>query len=288
MKINIPEDRFEEIGLNLFKLQEEDTKKLTGDQAAESLESIQKGISLFNQKKFDESMQIYKKVDNKIKDAQKDQPIKWVSWIAGSIGIVFVIVILYKSWDMSSMANPEYARGIISYLIVLAFIILGVLMILAALFGPFQDDKRSDASFRRAREIFMSIVGIVGTIVGFYYGATTTGSVSLELLAKTIDSNLVIQASGGARPYRISIKSDGKPLDLRSDKGFEIIDICKLSKPADNKLVIEIIDAKNQKDSQDYKIEYDKLCAKLQTEIQLKPSTPSKTTAPTPQKSEGQ
>ncbi len=187
---------------------------------------------------------------------------KWVVWIAGGIGFLFIALIFVRTGiNLPDMANPEYARGTISYLIVLAFIVLGVLMILAALFGPFQDDQKSDAAFRRAREIFMSVVGIVGTIVGFYYGSATTPTVQLEMQTKVVGSALVVQASGGTKPYRIIVKTDGKPAEVRSERGLETFDICKLPKSPDDKYLVEVLDAKDHKASQEQKIEYGKVCS---------------------------
>lgn len=202
---------------------------------------------------------------------------KWVVWFAGIIGMLFVAVVFFRTgYNLPDMANPDFARGTISYLIVLAFIILGVLMILAALFGPFQDDQKSDAAFRRAREIYMSVVGIVGTIVGFYYGSATITPIQLEMQTKTVGSNLVVQVSGGVKPYRVVVKIDGKPTEIKSERGLEIIDICKLSKSVDDKYIVEVTDAKDHKSTQEQKIDYGKMC--LQTDA--KPagtSTPSAT-----------
>ena len=192
---------------------------------------------------------------------------KWVVWIAGGIGFLFVALIFIRTGiNLPQMANPEYARGTISYLIVLAFIVLGVLMILAALFGPFQDDQKSDAAFRRAREIFMSVVGIVGTIVGFYYGSATTPTVQLEMQTKLVGNSLVVQVSGGARPYQIIVKANGKPTEIRSERGLEIIDICKLPKTADNRYIVEVMDAKDHKATQEQKIDHDKICQQHYTQ----------------------
>lgn len=197
-------------------------------------------------------------------DAPKSVPNKYVLWVVVVIGLVFVLLILYKTrFDLQAMANAEYARGAISYLLVLAFIVLGVLMIIAALFGPFQNDQASDAAFRRAREIYMSVVGIVGTIVGFYYGTGLTQTNPLELEVRQVSASLVVLVSGGTKPYRLNIKGDGKPYETKIDKGFAEVSICdQLSHPANGSYTIEIIDGKDQKAPRDVKIDYDKACAK--------------------------
>jgi hypothetical protein len=178
------------------------------------------------------------------------------------------------------MANAEYARGAISYLLVLAFIVLGVLMIIAALFGPFQSDQTSDAAFRRAREIYMSVVGIVGTIVGFYYGTGLTQTNPLELEVRSVSASLVVLASGGTKPYRLSIKGDGKPYETKIDKGSAEISICdQLSRPANGSYSLEIIDGKDQKANKDVKIEYDKVCPKIAAD-KVEPKSKTETDAP--------
>src|SRR5690349_17334052 len=92
--------------------------------------------------------------------------------------VIFVIsTILYKNGGvLKDLADPANARGIITFMISLAAIGLAFLLVLHGLFG------KSDAEqFRRAREIYAGLMGVLGTIVGFYFGSTERPATPLSI-----------------------------------------------------------------------------------------------------------
>jgi len=62
--------------------------------------------------------------------------VNWAAVAVVLIGIVFsLVLILYlKEIKLRDMADSEYARGVITLLITFAFVILGLVLIIAALF----------------------------------------------------------------------------------------------------------------------------------------------------------
>jgi uncharacterized membrane protein len=166
------------------------------------------------------------------------------------IGLLFVVVMLYKigSVDFYSLSNPEYMRGVLTITIVLSFVVLGVILILGSLFGSRNGSKEeSDERFRRAREVYAGVVGIVGTIVGFYFGSATTTGDSLQI-KKTLEGNLLtIGISGGSRPYTVVMSSDK---DGEDDKSFDStdgtvkIDLCLFKDPSHSNYDVEVIDSR--------------------------------------------
>jgi hypothetical protein len=154
---------------------------------------------------------------------------KWSPYVAGFIGLAFAGAVLYSfsRIDARSMADPEYARGVITLLITVAFIVLGVLLIITALF-PFSDETSNDASFRRAREVFNTIVGIVGTIVGFYFGTTTDRDTRLDVAWKVDGTRLILSLSGGRKPFSAAVTSGSETINQTSEQNLFVIDVCTL------------------------------------------------------------
>lgn len=74
---------------------------------------------------------------------------KLIYSIVVGIGAIFAGFVLWKvlGIDFQTVANADYARGLITVTIILAFVILGIILILAALFGNLGDEKESDARF---------------------------------------------------------------------------------------------------------------------------------------------
>ncbi|MFO1431428.1 MAG: hypothetical protein U1F76_15005 [Candidatus Competibacteraceae bacterium] len=73
---------------------------------------------------------------------------------------------------ISKLSNPAVSRGLITFLISVATIALAFFLV----FQSFFSSESSDDRFRRGREVFAGLLGVLGTIVGFYFGATTDSS----------------------------------------------------------------------------------------------------------------
>jgi len=80
--------------------------------------------------------------------------------LAIRIGSISGIEIL---WDLS---DPGVARGLITLLFSIATVWVVMLLALTAI-----SDKSDDEKFRRGKDILTVLVGIFGTIIGYYFGA---------------------------------------------------------------------------------------------------------------------
>lgn len=131
------------------------------------------------------------------------------------VGISFIVILfmhLSKEDDLlGKLRDGAYARGVITFLIAIASIGLCYIMILHALFTP---ADRDGENFRRAREVLALLVGILGTIVGFYFG--TSDKVTPDLLVADIHATVKAEGitnkwelasftSGGTPGYRYSV-----------------------------------------------------------------------------------
>ena len=114
---------------------------------------------------------------------------------------------------LKSMRDLDYARGVITYLYAVVTIGTAVVLVVSALLG--EDPGKQDD----ARQILGLLLGVFGTIVGFYFGSATVdkqGQVSrgaLRLTPPRLDKTALkagekveisVHVSGGSPPYQFS------------------------------------------------------------------------------------
>lgn len=113
--------------------------------------------------------------------------------------------------NLEQLKDMDTARGLITFVITLGTVAIAmVLALTAVLIRDF--DKRISVG----REILTVLVGVLGTIVGFYYGAATkapatTGQGQISVAAPQITATngnavLTSKIEGGTAPYRYTIK----------------------------------------------------------------------------------
>jgi hypothetical protein len=115
-----------------------------------------------------------------------------------------------------NMSKIEFARGLITYLFAVVTIGTAVVLVVSALTSTESDahEKR----FQRGKEILSLLLGVFGTIVGFYFGSEVTqkaaGAVGLQLApihlnVRTVASEgqLTVETyvSGGRPPYKYGV-----------------------------------------------------------------------------------
>lgn len=120
---------------------------------------------------------------------------------------------------LSHMAEPRFARGLITYLFSTVTIGMAVALAVFALDRGKEDKTQR---FQRGKEILSLLLGIFGTIVGFYFGSElsetkSTPNDNLFLTQPLLDENLAspgqvvrvtANVQGGMRPYRYGISMD--------------------------------------------------------------------------------
>jgi hypothetical protein len=84
---------------------------------------------------------------------------------------VILIAIFQDSQVLRRLEDTAYARGVIKFLISLAAIGLAFMFVHQALTGG----NTSEAGFQRGREVLSGLMGVLGTIVGFYFGSDDKG-----------------------------------------------------------------------------------------------------------------
>ena len=108
---------------------------------------------------------------------------------------------------LARMAEHEFARGLITYLFAVTTIGTSVVLVMAALTGALDEDH-----YKRGKEILALLLGVFGTIVGFYFGSEAHAgqppqlNLSPPVLASAAllggaSTQLTAYVNGGDGPY---------------------------------------------------------------------------------------
>jgi hypothetical protein len=146
--------------------------------------------------------------------------------IIGSV-IAFIGLAIF-GWDhgvLRSMSQSTFARGLITYLFAVVTIGTAVILVLSGLLGA--SDAATEKRFERGKEILSLLLGVFGTIVGFYFGSeaasggpkeAATLQVSTLDVAPTPDAapgTYTVRAvvSGGESPYEYGISVNSREVE---------------------------------------------------------------------------
>lgn len=167
--------------------------------------------------------------NGKAKDAQSrpcTEREKIFTWLTVGqylvLGIIGFIIVYYlfsgllgnnTGSFLFALSKPEVARGIITFLVAAGTVSLAVLLVMAAIMSSGSKDLGDRFAF--GKEVLTLLIGILGTIVGFYYGSARENAASLTLSpvalsepAPKIGDKFTLDAAiiGGDSPYTYSIK----------------------------------------------------------------------------------
>ena len=151
--------------------------------------------------------------------------------IAGLIllGVLFLLFSAIVGLDrglLVGMAKVEYARGLITYLFAVVTIGTSVLLVVSALTSG--ADEHHEKQFQRGKEILSLLLGVFGTIVGFYFGAEIAKGAeeplrvaSIHMSSPAVSSgakfSVMTVVSGGTPPYKYGVGLDNPSVDITEE-----------------------------------------------------------------------
>ena len=160
--------------------------------------------------------------------------------VSSVIALIGAAVLGFDKGVLVSMGRSEFARGLITYLFAIVTIGTAVVLILSALLGA--GDELSEKRFQHGKEILALLLGVFGTIVGFYFGAETTSGTkaesgilrlsSLDVSPRvvSVEGKVTVRAvaSGGTPPYRFAVAlgaEEAEPQERVPEGGWIIKDV---------------------------------------------------------------
>jgi hypothetical protein len=194
------------------------------------------------------------------------------SLIYGAIAVLILVVIVWglsgQGGFLASLSDRTVARGLITFLITFTTVGIAIILAVSTIFSSSGDEQ--DKRFDKGKQVLSVLIGLLGTIVGFYFGSstdikavpTTTGAQVLAIAPANV-SNLQPKkgekftissfVSGGKAPYVYSITFD-PPLvpavkDAKSPDGVirqEVAVPDTLATDAEVKYQITVTDSENK------------------------------------------
>jgi uncharacterized RDD family membrane protein YckC len=138
-----------------------------------------------------------------------DSAITWIVPIAIVAGAVLLSAMVWRmtSGDSSilqKLSSPEYARGLITFIFAVVTVAVALFLLLF-LTGNYSEEMGK--KFALGKEIFTVLIGVFGTILGFYFGSATTAERGLTVATprvanvSTTSATVTTFISGGEPPY---------------------------------------------------------------------------------------
>lgn len=143
-------------------------------------------------------------------------PFAWLVILVLLVLLLVAFSVMTKGSFLQTITDVARVRSLITVAITFSTIFFALILIVQAFVGTDGDANDANERFRRAREIFTVLTGILGTIVGFYFGSATSDSKGLVVTgAKIVDVGggaVVAQVEGGTPPYHYRIGFSEKAL----------------------------------------------------------------------------
>ncbi len=138
------------------------------------------------------------------------------------IAVLLLLFIGFREMTQGSfleqLTDPARVRGLITVTITFGTIFFALILIVQAFVGESGTNNEANERFRRAREVFAVLTGILGTIVGFYFGSVereaTEFVVSGARIVNVGGGAVVALVENGAPPYHYRITFSEKTLPV--------------------------------------------------------------------------
>jgi len=139
--------------------------------------------------------------------------------------IIGIIISAYGQSFLLHLADDKVARGLITFLIAITTVGIAIILAVSTVMAS-GDDVAGDKRFDRGKQVLSVMIGVLGTIVGFYFGSSQGTQQAQQLVIKSIAlpdgfvgkayPSTKLEASGGVPKLKWSV--DPKlPADLTLD-----------------------------------------------------------------------
>lgn len=134
-------------------------------------------------------------------------PMQWVASLIGLTTITGIIWVIASGDDI--LRDAEKTRGLITFSVAIVTVAIALIMVFYSVFGSGLAEEIKER-FTFGKDILMVFVGILGTVMGFYYGAENLSKAQIKSIAD------VVQKPAGSQN-----DPEQKALDLLIKKDFD-------------------------------------------------------------------
>ena len=145
----------------------------------------------------------------------------WTQYIPSALftllGLIVLGLIVYGVTQSSGaflklLSETDAARGLITFLITVATV--GIALILAISTIALEEGDEGDKRFDRGKQVLSILIGVLGTIVGFYFGSSVQTKSPQPQATLTITTNSLPDGVVG-KEYLTTLTSTGKSGHLK-------------------------------------------------------------------------
>lgn len=180
---------------------------------------------------------------------------------------------------LNSLRETDVSRGLITFVVAVATVSIALVLAVYAMASNEQAPALKER-FSYAKDVLATLVGILGTILGFYFGTTAnTQSDGVQVAEPQVRGmQVVAHISGGTPPYRYTLLLPGveqSKAQSKVSKDGWIFEQLPAGLKKDDSISIDASDSKDKKASRTAK-----LTADIQVAPEGKPSQPTPAQAP--------
>jgi hypothetical protein len=194
--------------------------------------------------------------------AQSVTESKWV--VRGLLTAVALIVLaigygLYQSDGrfLLQLRETDVSRGLITFLVALVTVSIALIVAVWVLTSNAEGEELK-TRFSYSKDVLATLVGILGTILGFYFGTSEKSTTEQLVLADAQfrSGQLIAHVTGGTAPYRYAVnvgETDQKPSKVSKD-GW-IFEALPRGLEAGSQVNVDVLDSKDRKASRSTKFQ---------------------------------
>lgn len=169
--------------------------------------------------------------------------------ILGVLLLIMFGTIAYSGGEfLLKLKDIDTARGLITFVVAAGVVSIAAVIAVYVMASTNRMEEIKDR-FGYAKDIFAALVGIFGTVLGFYYASQNQASEPIAADFQIRSDQLIGHISGSAQPYHYTIafpNDDRKTLQQRVAKDGWIVETIP-SSMTKGAIQIEITDAKERK-----------------------------------------
>ena len=166
------------------------------------------------------------------------------------IAIIFATVSSSGGEFLLKLKDIETARGLITFLVVVTPISIALILSVYVMASN-EDIVAIKERFTYAKDVLAILVGILGTVLGFYYGALNKGDEqTFSIDAQFPGNQIIAHISGATPPYRYKIIFPGEQSKNASQKVSKdgwITEALPSTLKKDDSIQFDIVDSKDKK-----------------------------------------